>query len=42
MQTAQFKMHHANAFYAAVSHVADLSGNKCDSLEGSKAHVPVL
>ena len=31
-----------NAVYAAVNHVADLSGNKSDILEGSKCPVPVL
>ena len=31
-----------NVFYAAVNHVADLSGNRCNILEGSKGHVPEL
>ena len=31
-----------NACYAAVSRVADLSGNKCDISEGSKGHVSEL
>ena len=31
-----------NACYAAVSHVVDLSGNKCDISEGSKSRIPEL
>ena len=34
-------MHHAKCMlYAAVSHVVDLSGNKCDISEGSKSRIP--
>ena len=29
-----------NSFYAAINHVADLSGNKCDILERSTGHTP--
>ena len=29
-----------NLFYAAVNHVADLSGNKCDISERSTGHAP--
>ena len=31
-----------NAVYAAVNHVVDLSGNKCDISEDSKGHSPEL
>ena len=42
MRTVEFETHHANAFYAAVNHVADLSENKYNISEGLKGHVPEL
>ena len=42
MQTVSSRCIKQNVFYTAVNHVADHSGNKCDTTEGSKGHVPVL